>query len=102
MESMLQRKYKLLSGCLLAFLLLNSSSGFAGEADIKITDLDNVSFNVAGRTVNGVLLLYAGLAICGLGVLFGLVQYQQTNNLPVHKSMRAVSQTIWETCKTYL
>src|SRR5262249_25440268 len=28
--------------------------------------------------------------------------YQQTKSLPVHASMGNVSNTIWETCKTYL
>src|SRR5207245_686810 len=30
------------------------------------------------------------------------VQYKQTRALPVHDSMRNVSDIIWETCKTYL
>ena len=47
-------------------------------------------------------ILYAGLVICVLGVLFGLFQYKQTKNLPVHARMSAVSNIIWETCKTYL
>ena len=33
---------------------------------------------------------------------FGWMQYIQTRNLPVHSSMAAVSNIIWETCKTYL
>src|SRR6185436_16271732 len=40
--------------------------------------------------------------ICGIGAIFGLVQYKQTKALPVHDSMAKVSHTIWETCKTYL
>src|SRR5262249_15804933 len=43
-----------------------------------------------------------GLVICLVGAVFGLVQYQQTKALPVHDSMARVSNTIWETCKTYL
>src|SRR4029077_4856262 len=46
--------------------------------------------------------MYAGLLICLVGAVFGLVQYKQTKALPVHKSMADVSNTIWETCKTYL
>ena len=37
-----------------------------------------------------------------LGVVFGLVVYQQLKNAPVHKSMLEVSELIYETCKTYL
>src|SRR5438128_6074949 len=74
----------------------------AGEADIKIPDLHGVSFQIGGSSISGLILLYAGLGVCVLGALFGLVQYRQTRALPVHESMRAVSNIIWETCKTYL
>src|SRR5690349_1995312 len=43
-----------------------------------------------------------GLAICALGLLFGLVMYSQLKRLPVHESMREISELIYETCKTYL
>jgi K(+)-stimulated pyrophosphate-energized sodium pump len=83
-------------------LALHDLPVFAGEADIKIPELGKVSFNVLGNPISGVLLLYGGLGICVLGALFGLAQYSQTKNLPVHQAMRTVSNTIWETCKTYL
>jgi K(+)-stimulated pyrophosphate-energized sodium pump len=47
------------------------------------------------------LLLY-GLAVCALGLLFGLAIYRQLKHLPVHQSMREISELIYETCKTYL
>ncbi|MEO5804651.1 MAG: sodium-translocating pyrophosphatase, partial [Verrucomicrobiota bacterium] len=77
------------------------SGAFAGEADIKIPDLSAVRFDGMGG-VSGAMLMYIGIAICGIGAIFGLVQYMQTKALPVHSSMANVSQTIWETCKTYL
>jgi K(+)-stimulated pyrophosphate-energized sodium pump len=40
--------------------------------------------------------------VCLLGVGFGLVQYAQIRDLPVHKSMLEISELIYETCKTYL
>ena len=46
--------------------------------------------------------MYIGLGVCAIGAIFGLVQYLQTKALPVHESMAQVSETIWETCKTYL
>ena len=52
--------------------------------------------------VSGVTLMYLGIVICLIGAVFGLVQYKQTKALPVHESMAKVSNTIWETCKTYL
>jgi K(+)-stimulated pyrophosphate-energized sodium pump len=74
---------------------------FAGEADIKIPDLTKVQFNQLGG-IHGATLMYLSLGICILGAIFGLVQYFQTKSLPVHQSMSQVSETIWETCKTYL
>ena len=35
-------------------------------------------------------------------MLFGLVILNQLKNLPVHRSMREISELIYETCKTYL
>jgi K(+)-stimulated pyrophosphate-energized sodium pump len=36
------------------------------------------------------------------GLIFGLTIYTRLKNLPVHKSMRDISELIYETCKTYL
>jgi K(+)-stimulated pyrophosphate-energized sodium pump len=87
---------------LLASALCSTSTVFAGEADIKIPDLSRITFNILGNNVSGLSLMYAGLVVCVIGLVFGWVQYKQTKDLPVHKSMADVSQTIWETCKTYL
>jgi len=72
----------------------------ASEADIRIPDLGTVSF--LGGALSGTAVLMLGLVVCALGVLYGWMQYLQTRRLPVHASMSAVSQIIWETCKTYL
>jgi K(+)-stimulated pyrophosphate-energized sodium pump len=87
---------------LLIVACLTLLPAIAGEADIKIPDLSRIEFDVLGQSISGHLLLYAGLFICVLGALFGLIQYSHTKELPVHESMRLVSNTIWETCKTYL
>ncbi|HET7710354.1 MAG TPA: sodium-translocating pyrophosphatase [Thermoanaerobaculia bacterium] len=68
------------------------------EANLVLPDLRTVSF----LGVTGQQLLTAGLVICVLGLLFGLVIYVQLRNLPVHESMREISELIYETCKTYL
>ncbi|MGC3957181.1 MAG: sodium-translocating pyrophosphatase [Verrucomicrobiota bacterium] len=73
----------------------------ASEADIKIPDLREVKFAGLGG-MTGATLMNLGLGICLIGAAFGLVQYVQTKSLPVHSSMASVSNTIWETCKTYL
>ena len=79
-----------------------STQGYAGEADIKLPDLTRVQFNLLGVNVSGVALMYVGLVVCLIGVVFGLWQYHQTKALQVHPSMHTISDTIWETCKTYL
>jgi len=81
-------------------LLLTAGAALAGEADIKLPDLTQVSF--MGGTLPGLTILNIGLVICIIGMIFGVIQYMQTKNLPAHQAMLNVSQTIWETCKTYL
>src|SRR5579864_3677751 len=71
-----------------------------GEANIKLPNMETVSF--LNGSINGYSLLEIGLIFCGLGGLFGLVIYLQLKNLPVHRSMREISELIYETCKTYL
>src|ERR1035438_4846069 len=73
----------------------------ASEADIKIPDLTQVRFDGLGG-LSGISLMYIGIALCFVGAVFGLIQYTQTKALPVHESMAKVSNSIWETCKTYL
>jgi K(+)-stimulated pyrophosphate-energized sodium pump len=72
---------------------------FASEAELKMPDLKSVTF--AG-ILNGWWLLAIGLVVCVLGMLFGIVQSQQIKKLPVHQSMKDISELIYETCKTYL
>jgi K(+)-stimulated pyrophosphate-energized sodium pump len=68
------------------------------EANLVLPDLRSVSF--LGFT--GQALLTAGIFVCFLGLVFGLVIYVKLRNLPVHRSMREISELIYETCKTYL
>ena len=42
------------------------------------------------------------MVVAALGLLFGLLIYRELQNMPVHQSMRDVSELIYETCKTYL
>ena len=44
----------------------------------------------------------SGLIVCVLGLLFGMLMFLNLKNLPVHRSMREISELIYETCKTYL
>jgi K(+)-stimulated pyrophosphate-energized sodium pump len=96
------RKSKLCLWVVVLLAIFGCSTGaFASEADIKIPPLDQVSFPSLGG-MSGATLMYLGLVVCVIGMVFGLVQYMQTKALPVHESMANVSNTIWETCKTYL
>jgi len=69
-----------------------------GEANLVLPDLNQVP--VGGY--QGRSLLMIGLVVSALGILFGLVILNQLKNLPVHRSMREISELIYETCKTYL
>jgi K(+)-stimulated pyrophosphate-energized sodium pump len=100
----LSRQYKT-AAALLCLLLptIASAQGHAGggEANLTLPDLKSVSFsNFFG--LNGHALLSIGLLFCVGGLLFGLAIYVQLKNLPVHRSMREISELIYETCKTYL
>src|SRR5581483_10484502 len=69
-----------------------------GEMNLVLPDFTSVQF----MGMSGKHLLSAGLVVCALGFVFGLVIFQNLKNLPVHKSMREISELIYETCKTYL
>jgi K(+)-stimulated pyrophosphate-energized sodium pump len=68
------------------------------ELDLLLPDLSSVQFH----GVQGNHLLLAGMIVCVLGILFGLRTYSQLRGLPVHSSMRSISETIYATCKEYL
>src|SRR6185436_13689605 len=93
-------KNKVVWGLLLFFLSASALS--ASEANINIPPLGEVRFNLFGRQISGLAILWGGLLICVVGIVFGLVQYTQTKALAVHRRMADVSNIIWETCKTYL
>src|ERR1700675_2377164 len=86
--------------------LLSAAASFAqtseeagGEAALKLPDLSEVQF--LGR-IDGHKLLLFGILFCIFGLIFGLTIYSRLKNLPVHRSMRDISELIYETCKTYL
>ncbi len=109
MQSLLLRRLSLVAPLLamLAVMLIAPVHGLAqdtppaggGESSLVLPNF-NQDIIVAGMT--GQTLLSFGLIICAFGLLFGLVTYKGLRDLPVHQSMRDVSELIWETCKTYL
>src|SRR3974390_2698807 len=88
--------------CTAAFALLGvGTNAFGSEAQLRLPPLDSVNFPALGG-LTGQALMLIGIGVCFLAALFGIWQYNQTKNLPVHDSMRNVSNIIWETCKSYL
>src|SRR6202048_404814 len=69
-----------------------------GEANLKLPDLSQGSF----LGIDGHRLLLFGILICVFGLAFGLTIFTRLKNMPVHKSMRDISELIYETCKTCL
>ena len=90
-----------------ALLTASATAAFAqpagevgGEASLKLPNLSQVSF--FNGAINGHKLLLIGILFCLAGLGFGMAIYVRLKNLPVHRSMREISELIYETCKTYL
>ena len=83
----------------LAAPLMAQSKEHSGEANLVLPDLNSATFlgGIGGHT-----LLLAGLVVSALGFVFGLSIFFRLRRMPVHRSMREVSELIFETCKTYL
>src|ERR1700678_4240318 len=98
-----KRRFAKTSAVLAALLLtvgqaLAQTDEAGGEAALKLPDLSSVSF----LGVNGHNLLMIGLLFCLFRLGFGMAIFMRLKNLPVHRSMREISELIYETCKTYL
>src|SRR5260221_350169 len=83
-----------------ATALAQPAAEAGGEASLKLPDLSSVSF--LNGAIDGHRLLLIGILFCIFGLGFGMVIYMRLKNLPVHRSMREISELIYETCKTYL
>jgi K(+)-stimulated pyrophosphate-energized sodium pump len=88
----------IITGFFVFFLPTAMAAEAGGEANLIVPDLSTVEF----FGINARMLLGIGLIICLLGLAFGLMNYLRVKNLPVHKSMKDISELIYETCKTYL
>src|SRR5437762_1505725 len=108
METLASKGFRLSKtfATLATLLLVTAASAFAhpaaeetgGEAALKLPDLSSVSF----LGMDGHRMLLIGLLFCVFGLGFGMVIFMRLKNLPVHRSMREISELIYETCKTYL
>jgi len=74
----------------------------AGELDLRLPSLTNVTYQLFGSTFNGHDLILYGLVIVLAGLVFGFYEFSRVRSLPAHKCMLDVSSLIYETCKTYL
>src|SRR4051812_2866432 len=72
-----------------------------GEANLVLPDLNDRSI-ASFLGMSGHTLLLFGLLISAAGLVFGWMIYTKLKNLPVHQSMRDVSELIYTTCKAYL
>lgn len=82
-------------------LLLLPNLLYASEASLILPELTS-QYTLFGVAIMGKQLMFYGVAICLLGMMFGLTEYLNVKKLPAHTSMLEVSHTIYETCKTYL
>ncbi len=76
-----------------------AASGHGGEANLILPNLEGAErfLGMTGRN-----LFLVGIVVSILGLVFGLVVAKQLKALPVHRSMREISELIYETAKTYL
>src|SRR5262245_32043498 len=90
-----------LAACSVAGLLLAAAAARASETALAIPDLHKGPFTTLGGVSAWWLLFWGACVIAGtLGIsLYLRTQIQQ---LPAHRSMLAVADTIYQTCKTYL
>ena len=91
-------KYAAGTALVLGSTVAAHAQGTGGEAALKLPDLSQVQF----LGTDGHKLLMWGILFCLFGLGFGLTIYTSLKNLPVHRSMREISELIYETCKTYL
>ncbi len=101
------RRMAMKTPAVVALLTVSAAAAFAqpageggGEAALKLPKLDLVSF--FNGAIDGHKLLLIGILFCLFGLGFGMAIFMRLKNLPVHRSMREISELIYETCKTYL
>jgi len=74
----------------------------AGESDLALPTDRSAAFSILGFSLPSMMILYIGLAVAALGMLFGWSECAKLRKLPAHKSMLDISTLIYGTCKTYL
>src|SRR5579863_3377557 len=103
--ALISRRMAMKISAVAALLTVGAATAFAqpeagGEASLKLPNLSQVNF--FNGTIDGHKLLLIGILFCLFGLGFGMTIFMRLKNLPVHRSMREISELIYETCKTYL
>lgn len=86
----------------LGLTLLSAAPLLAGEADLAIPNLEEATFDLFGKEIDGWRLLLIGSFVITGTLGISLYLRSQIKNLPAHKSMLDVAEIIFQTCKTYL
>ena len=76
--------------------------GFAHADESKIVLPDFELGHFLFGLVDGHSILLVGMLVSLVGFVFGIRMYSEIRDLPVHRSMKEISELIYETCKTYL
>ena len=77
----------------------------ASESDLALpaaAERSATIFSILGFSLPSMMILYIGLGVAALGMLFGWSECAKLRKLPAHKSMLDISTLIYGTCKTYL
>ena len=74
----------------------------ASESDLALPADRSAIFSILGFSLPSLMILYIGLGVAALGMLFGWSECRNLRKLPAHKSMLDISTLIYGTCKTYL
>ncbi|MDX6765675.1 MAG: sodium-translocating pyrophosphatase [Candidatus Methylacidiphilales bacterium] len=91
-----------LSKLILGGLLLCPAVLRAGESELSLPIDRSASFSFSGISLQSEWILWIGLGVALLGMLFGFLEYRKLRQLPAHQSMLDISALIYGTCKTYL
>jgi K(+)-stimulated pyrophosphate-energized sodium pump len=74
----------------------------ASESDLALPTDRSAVFQFPGFALPSEMILWIGIGVALLGMLFGWVECRSLRKLPAHKSMLDISTLIYGTCKTYL
>lgn len=95
------KKMSFFAGALLLAMIGLMGGAAASEIDLNIPMLD-VGYDIFGYSITGSKILFYGMGVCILGMLFGLYEFVKIKKMPAHKSMLDISALIYATCKTYM